>query len=558
MTTTERHGITVHHGDCLDVLRTLPDGSVDSVVTDPPYGLEFMGKEWDGADGFRRSLNAADTGRDNQFGRASRTSPQYNTGRGARVAAERADELTPRGRGHTTSAGPYLAAGVDSVRVAGLPFQEWCQTWATECLRVLKPGGFMLAFGGTRTWHRLTCAIEDAGFEIRDSIAWLYAQGFPKSLDVSKAIDKAGGASPEAQATTLRVARERAGLTRDDVATRVGCTASSVRDWEEGRARATGAAVEFITPSAQYRPILADLLGYTADERRVAGTALDRRGDGTVIGLGHSGIEYGEVATSAAQQWQGWGTALKPSHEPIVVARKPLVGTVAANVMAHGTGALNIDGCRVSTDSTVRSNTTEMGYHGGNLAASYGTGSDAGRWPSNVVLDEHAAADLDAESGERPSGGRLSGGEPSASFKDTYGVMDGRGAWEPYEDTGGASRFFPVFRWQAKAHTAERPRSSDGVAHPTVKPLDLMRWLVRLVTPPGGTVLEPFAGSGTTIEACLLEGFHCIAIERDETYLPLIQERIDRQRDPVAHIKTKTPDDLGLFALFDEEPAPTT
>src|SRR5690606_6697125 len=200
--------------------------SVDAVVTDPPYALEFMGSTWDGW-----STPAA--------------------------------------------------------------FQEWCGLWAAECLRVLKPGGHLLAFGGSRTWHRLAVAVEDAGFEIRDSIAWLYGSGFPKSLDVSKAIDKAGGASPEVQSRTLRTARVRAGMSRESVAEAVGCTPSSVRDWEEGRARAKGRPVEFITPSPAYRDALASLLGYTADERRIVGARSDRREDGTVIGLGHSGVEYG-------------------------------------------------------------------------------------------------------------------------------------------------------------------------------------------------------------------------------------------------------------------------
>ena len=157
--------VTLWHGDCLDVLATLPDASVDSVVTDPPYGLEFMGKEWD--------------------------APwQAGADVHAEARTRRAAEVTPTGQAHSTSAGPYLAAGVNKY-AAGLPFQQWCQLWATECLRVLKPGGHLLAFGGTRTWHRLAVAIEDAGFELRDSIAWLYGSGFPKSLDVSKAIDKA-------------------------------------------------------------------------------------------------------------------------------------------------------------------------------------------------------------------------------------------------------------------------------------------------------------------------------------------------------------------------------
>jgi site-specific DNA-methyltransferase (adenine-specific) len=431
VTTTPPHHqderLTLHHGDCLDVLRTLPDNSVDAVVTDPPYGLEFMGKDWDGADGFRRSLNPNDAGRDNAFGRTSRTSPEYRTGRGARVLTERADELTQRGKGHSTSAGPYLASGVDSVRVAGRPFQEWCEAWATECLRVLKPGGHLLAFGGSRTWHRLTCAVEDAGFEVRDSIAWLYGSGFPKSLNL---VDEAG-------------------------------------------------------------------------ERT------------------------------------GWGTALKPAFEPVVVARKPLLGTVAANVLTHGTGALNIDACRVGTESTTR---TKRG--GANdfpheddswTPRDVRVGSDAGRWPANVVLDESQAEALDEQSGTSQS--RV--GKPrGADSGDGWGMT---ATGTEYDDAGGASRFFYV----AKADAGERPRV-NGTAHPTVKPLALMRWLVRLVTPPGGTVLEPFAGSGTTVEACIVEGFHCVAIEREADYLPLIEARIARRLNPVRAIELAG-EDLGLF-----------
>jgi site-specific DNA-methyltransferase (adenine-specific) len=429
--------VTLYHGDCLDVLRELPDNSVDAVATDPPYGLEFMGREWDGADGFRRSLNAADAGRDNVFGRTSRTSPEYRAL-------------------HT--------------------FQEWCQEWATECLRILKPGGHLLAFGGSRTWHRLTAAVEDAGFEIRDSIAWLYGSGFPKSLDVPKAIDKAAGA-------------ERTIVGRDP---NWRARVHSDSTYDGGQTRP-----EFLTAPA----------------------------------------------TEAAEQWQGWGTALKPAFEPIVVARKPLPGTVAANVLEHGTGALNIDATRIHTPgSEGKPYTVKRLKPGATLEKTGGTwrpDSDQdlpwesgreyeghtkdGRWPTNVVLDESQAAELDKQTGPLTSGSRAAG---------TYGLMGYMGAdASPMPaisgDSGGASRFFPVFRYEAKAPTSERPRDGE-TAHPTVKPLDLMRWLVRLVTPPGGTILEPFAGSGTTAEACVIEGFNCIAIEREADYLPLIVNRLSK------------------------------
>ncbi|WP_207626283.1 MULTISPECIES: DNA methyltransferase [Mycolicibacterium] len=254
--------VTLYHGDCLDVLRSddygydwnlgyreprlFPDNSVDAVVTDPPYGISFMGRQWD---------------QPGKFG------SQRGDGR-------------PRG-GHANSRGTHdaMAAGsYDLSPAAMLNFQQWCTAWASECLRVLKPGGHMVAFGGSRTWHRLAAAVEDAGFEIRDSIAWLYGSGFPKSLDVSKAIDKAAGAEREVI---------------DTVAARMP------------QAQAAGWGNQGVDNFRDARKGTVDM-AITAP------------------------------ATDAAKQWQGWGTALKPSFEPIVVARKPLSGTVAANVLGAG------------------------------------------------------------------------------------------------------------------------------------------------------------------------------------------------------------------------------
>ena len=373
------------HGDCIEVMRDLPDNSVDSIVTDPPYGLGFMGKAW--------------------------------------------DDLPP-----------------------GLDF-------AVEALRVLKPGGHMLAFGGTRTWHRLAVAIEDAGFELRDSIAWMYGSGFPKSLDVSKAIDKAAG-----------VEREALGLARG------------------------------------------------------AGTS-------NTESLGKFAPEYVSTApaTPDAERWQGWGTALKPAFEPVVVARKPLIGTVAANVLEHGTGALNIDGCRIETTEDTRRNARggDNGLNGeGTFKIRERRAEDQpereGRFPANVILDESQAAVLDEQSGTSKSRRSVLTSTPGGVYGAGKGLPSHVGEYG-FNDSGGASRFFYV----AKAPKSERP-VVDGTAHPTVKPLTLMRYLVKLVTPPGGTVLEPFAGSGTTVEAALLEGFDIIAIEREAEYLPLIQARIER------------------------------
>jgi site-specific DNA-methyltransferase (adenine-specific) len=237
------------------------------------------------------------------------------------------------------------------------------------------------------------------------------------------------------------------------------------------------------------------------------------------------------------------------SHEPIVVARKPLVGTVAGNVLAHGTGAINVDGCRVEASGRpliVSASEDSTGIFGDGLNGSrHGGTTNVGRWPANTILG-HApdcdpdggcgagcpCAEMDAQSGERPgfSTQRDITARGGTDGTTTYGVGVGRlapGIREGFNDTGGASRFFPAFYYTAKASSAERPRG-DGVAHPTVKPLDLMRWLVRLVTPPGGVVLEPFAGSGTTAEACVVEGFRCIAIEREADYLPLIEARLTK------------------------------
>jgi site-specific DNA-methyltransferase (adenine-specific) len=443
--------VTLYHGDCLDVLAQLPDASVDSVVTDPPYGLEFMGKEWD--------------------------APWKSDDENLWATRDKSEDLSGK------SSSPFLAAAVNKYR-AGLPFQQWCEKWAAECLRVLKPGGHLLAFGGTRTWHRLACAVEDAGFEIRDSIAWLYGSGFPKSLDVSKAIDKA------------------AGIARED--------------------KFEGAFTRFAGPSGNRK--------------------CDDCGKWLVSGSPCKCPRPQDAPQSEdAKRWQGWGTALKPAFEPIVVGRKPLSGTVAGTVLAHGVGALNIDGCRVAHASAADLEKHAAGVkaikaRGGSMENSWKNSSDlsgandvstAGRWPSNVVIDPDTAEGIDQQSGVLKSGDGCKRQQPhrTNAMSGTLGQLDREEI--SYGVEGGASRFFPTFRYQAKAPAGERP-TANGVAHPTVKPLDLMRWLVRLVTPPGGLVLEPFAGSGTTAEACIHEHMRCIAIERETDYLPLIVARLSK------------------------------
>ena len=516
------------NGDCLEELARIPDASIHAVVTDPPYGL-------------------------------GNTSPEN-------VAACLRAWLD--GERHDPSGGGFMGRAWDS----WVPGPE---VWR-ECLRVLKPGGHVLAFAGTRTVDLMALALRLAGFEVRDMLAWHYGSGFPKSLDVSKAIDAAGGSSPVEQAATLRARRRAGGMTRADVAEALGCSEASVRDWEEGRSRAVGAPVEFVVPSAEYRAKLADLLGYSSDERRAAGVYTDRRGDGTVIGLGHSGELKTGGHTDAAREWSGWGTALKPSWEPIILARKPLTGTVAANVLEHGAGALNVDGCRVEAPTADRED-YGLGNEptGGMTGGTYGEWSarrtdyqrpTAGRWPPNAVLVHPPHCDGDRNGrgcvegcpvGEmgRQSGwsggdkrGKCAGRRPGGFGNVGADKGDGTLNAAMPGDSGTAARFF----YQAKASRAEREAGVGGELrdanksngggigerrrqagqgqrrnhHPTVKPVDLMRWLVRLVTPPGGTVLDPFTGSGTTGCACAVEGFEFIGIEREPEYADIARQRV--------------------------------
>lgn len=333
----------------------------------------------------------------------------------------------------------------------------------TECLRVLKPGGHLLAFAGTRTQHRMAVRIEDAGFEIRDMIAWVYGSGFPKSLDVSKAIDKAAGAE---RSVVGRVV------------------------YGDGHVQNSSESIGYggSDPAADSRMLTAP-------------------------------------ATDAARQWEGWGTALKPALEPIIVARKPLIGTVAANVLAHGTGALNIDGCRIdgAPPSVPQPDlkAARKAITGFDSAKRNGEMSQAtGRWPANLIHDG-------SEEVLAPFPNTGSGAFSQASRKAGNGIY---GAFTEYSNpkeygsnSGSAARFF----YCAKASKADRGDNS----HPTVKPTDLMRYLCRLVTPPGGLVLDPFIGSGSTGKAAILEGFRFAGIEREPNYFDIACRRIeDAQR----------------------------
>jgi len=404
------------NGDSLEVLKTFEDNSIDSVVTDPPYGLSFMGKKWD-----------------------------YD-----------------------------------------VPSTE---LW-TEVFRVLKPGGHLLAFAGTRTQHRMAVNIEDAGFEIRDMIAWVYGSGFPKSLNIGKAVDKIQGNKREVVGT------QKLG----------GNAAQSTK--EKGGTYASN------TNAVGVKPIDVTL-------------------------------------TKGNSPWEGWGTALKPALEPITVARKPIKGSVANNVLEHGVGGLNIDGCRVEADSKelyrkpteYKDISPSAGMNASKVRGSVTDDYLKGRFPANFI---HDGSDEVVELFPDTGGGKYKA--PNARIRNNglgLGTTDSRSgtsnAPDQYGDSGSAARFF----YCAKASKSERNKGLEGLEvirqglagehkntvsaniHPTVKPVKLMQYLVRLVTPKSGTVLDPFNGSGTTGIACKLEGMEYIGIELDPEYCKISEARIE-------------------------------
>ena len=460
-------------GDCIEQMKTLEADSVDAIVTDPPYGLEFMGKDWDG------------------FG-------------------------TPLG------------------------FQTWTEQWAREALRVLKPGGHLLAFGGTRMYHRLAAGIEDAGFEIRDTLMWLYGSGFPKSLDVSKAIDKVNGQTGSLFKFTgwMRTTGLTARQINEATGTQMG---------NHYLTHPTQPAIPTPEIWATLRPLCADvpawvdeLVARIAAEREVVGHFKSSLGGTVAAGERNLDIikkhrnkvvPLTTPATDEAKRWQGWGTALKPAVEPIVLARKPLIGTVAENVLTHGTGALNIDASRIGmkgerispfgTPTNARAgimHSTSEPRDPKKVANAIAKAQNLGRWPANILLDEAAAALLDEQSGVSKSVQTEVNTKPS----DSPFLASQWSRGQSHGDTGGASRFFYV----AKASRSERNKGLERNIHPTVKPVDLMRYLIRLVTPKGGTVLDPFLGSGTTAVAAIEEGVAWIGCEREPEYLEIIKARV--------------------------------
>ena len=422
-------------------------------------------------------------------------------------------------------------------------------------MRVLKPGGHMAVFAGARTQDLMGLSIRLAGFEIRDTLGWVYGSGFPKSMDISKAIDKGQGKNRQRQLEFTEWMRS------------TGITAAQINEATE-----TNMGGHYLTAASQpaiatadlfdkLRPLLpevperierlvAERTGIEWTDyvkREVVGSSTNGIAGGTGEHAGESGA-YGfrkefnltTSASDAAKQWDGWGTSLKPAIEPILLCRKPLDGTVANNVLAHGVGGLNIDACRVShnepEDHTKRVSPKLSGVYGDGTARaesdSLRSPAPAGRFPANVLLDEHAAKEMDEQSGS-VGGGLRKGDYKTPMDNNVYGKIESSRAnpSNTYGDTGGASRFFPVFKYQAKAPKKERPviEREDGtkIQHPTVKPLTLLEWLVELITPPGGVVLDPFAGSGTTLQAAINKGFTPIGIEQDADYIKLIEKRLE-------------------------------
>ena len=479
----------IYHGNNLDILKTFEDNSIDSIVTDPPYGL---GKEPDALEVLQS----------------------------------------------------WITVGYHEIKGKGFMGKEWDAfvpqpNFWRECLRVLKPGGHLLSFAGTRTYDWVVMGLRIAGFEIRDQIAWVYGSGFPKSLDVSKAIDKMMGAEREV------VGSYKVG----------GNAAQSTK--EKGGTYASN------TNSIGVKPIDVNITAPSTDE---------------------------------AKQWQGWGTSLKPALEPIVMARKPLDGTVAQNVLKYGVGGINIDGCRIATDDdwkrTEQETNTAQEYQRKNKSMyaqkNEGGMHDNGRFPANFIHDGS-----DEVVSLFPSTGQ--GGSITKTYEDNsplYGDYGVKPPFESYGDSGSAARFF----YTAKASQTERnwglgefdekytasaefrpnhmEKALNGESgnpygrwqpkkniHPTVKPIDLMRYLVRLVTPKNGICLDPFMGSGTTAVACKMEGFNYVGCELMEEYVKIAEARIegvvvyDSNIDTKVAIqesqKEKKEQELGIMNIFD-------
>ena len=483
------------NNDCIAAMKEMPDNSVDSIVTDPPYELGFMGKSWDSS---------------------------------------------------------------------GIAFNV--EVWQ-EALRVLKPGGHLIAFSGSRTYHRMAVAIEDAGFEIRDQIMWVYGSGFPKSHNVSKGIDKGIGENKNRQIQFVEWMRST-GITSKQINEATNTQMASHYIGFSQPAIAIADLFDLLRPflpevPEQIERLVAERTGieWTAyKNRKVVGTKPSSLGGTVAAGERNQEIidyhknkivDITAPATPAAQQWDGWGTALKPAHEPMVLARKPLIGTVANNVLTYGTGGLNIDGSRVGnevlTNPPASASTNDSNSIGDGWRDDAKPTTATGRWPANFIhdgSDEVVALFPEAK-------GKV-GMKILSDFTFSVGdKVDGAkfASQAGLGDSGSAARFF----YCAKASKRDRNEGLDGFEvkrpdtrsttgmgtfdekgvaaqtnhHPTVKPTTLMQYLVRLVTPPNGTVLDPFMGSGSTGKACMYEGFDFIGIEMSAEYVEIAKARIE-------------------------------
>lgn len=504
------------NGDCLDKLKELDENSIDSIVTDPPYGLSFMGKKWD-----------------------------YD---------------------------------VPSVEI-----------WE-ECMRVLKPGGHLLAFAGSRTYHRMAVRIEDAGFEIRDQIMWIYGSGFPKSHNISKQLDKRGGNNhlTKEVADALKQARESRGITKGQ-ADKLFCDGTTNYQWFEGRKDGVRLPDDetFEKICNEWNELEKYKDKINSVNREIIGKYEGDAGGLGGIRLGNKGGDITIATTNTAKDWEGWGTALKPAHEPIVMARKPIKGTVAENTLEYGVGGLNIDGTRIdNSDMKIPANANQLQTDKPKHTAGAMTGTigkiqvynPQGRWPANVILDEEAGKILDEQSGNRKgwSDQKHNSFNPYGGNALNQSSTQRDGLHKGYNDDGGASRFFYCPKANAKDRDsgiesdAKALRTTKGGArdfnarcancgkkfigsketicncdnpitdnqvfkrknnHPTVKPTDLMKYLIRLVTPKGGVVLDPFMGSGSTGKASIQEGMSFVGIEREKEYFEIAKQRIEYEHN---------------------------
>lgn len=477
--------ISLYEGDCRTLIGSLDEASVDAVVTDPPYELSFMGNTWDST---------------------------------------------------------------------GIAFDV--NLWK-DILRVLKPGGHAVVFASSRTYHRLACAIEDAGFEIRDQIDWVYASGMPHGSDAALMVDRERREDAEPIRNVCRFVRQAmdaGNMKSRDIAPLIDCDPRLVDHWA---ARDSDSQPALPKPDQWGR--LKTLLGLDGSMDEEVARLNARKGARSDVlenapVIGEHGSATGGVPgerfhardnlirepSGTAKPFKGWHSQLKPAHESICLARKPLDGTLADNLLEHGTGALHIDACRVpfrnKADETESKNKNRHGRFGSGPRDNHIYGRDdadradyttEARFAPNMLFDQTMACELDRQSGMTVS----RKGKPRASMNPGSGWGMTHTGCE-YDDRGGASRFYPVFRYCPKAGPGERP-TVDGILHPTVKPVELMRWLIRLVTPPDGLVLEPFAGSGATLEACAIENTRCVAAELNPEYVRLIDRRLAAGIQPV-------------------------